>query len=85
MECDEEDFVLTLVAKPELERMSGEIEISLDDGVNDAVPITIEVMIFNTQDTDNLQDSEEGLENASTSEDNSSETMDSLSKEIFDW
>ena len=65
--------------------MSGEIEISLDDGANDAVPITIEVMIFNFQDTDNLQDSEEELENASTSEDNSGETMDSLSKEIFNW
>ena len=47
MACDEEDFVLALVAKPEVEQMLGEIEISLDDRVNDVVPITISIMIFN--------------------------------------
>ena len=45
MECDEEALVLTLVAKPEVELMSGEIEISLDDGVNDVVSITISILI----------------------------------------
>ena len=45
MECDEEALVLTLVAKPEVELMSGEIEISLDDGVNNVVSITISILI----------------------------------------
>ena len=79
MECDEEALVLTLVAKPEVELMSGEIEISLDDGVNDVVSITISILIQDFQDTDSLQISDEELEDTSILEDESVETMDSLS------